>query len=167
MKPELQAQSPRPTVAILVGDAVYRKMLADDINAPLKKIAEVRRVSPDRFGEDSWLAAVLGESAIIRGWHSPRLDAKLFDAEMELEFVAHTGASIQAIIPYDAIESGRIRVSNAALHIAEAVTEFAIAQILEHLRFTTRQDSETKAGTDWAQSRERFVGRLLGGRLSA
>ncbi len=162
MKPDLQAQSAKPTVAVLVGEAVHRKMLADDVLAPLKDLAEVRHVSPDLFDDDGWREALSGAHAVITGWHSPRLDPALFEAEPSLGFVAHTGASIKAVVPYSEIESGRIRVSNAAIHIAEAVAEFCIAQILEHLRFTTRQDVETKAGADWWPSRERFVGRFLG-----
>lgn len=163
MKTKLQAQSSTPAVAILVHDHVRRKMLAEDILAPLAEIADLRHISPDRFDDGTWQSELAGVNAVITGWRSPRLVETLFDAEPDLRFVGHTGASIQAIVPYPLIESGRIRVSNAATHIAEAVAEFVIAQIMEHLRFTVRQDTETKAGTDWAPSRERFVGRLLGG----
>ncbi|OSP56294.1 hydroxyacid dehydrogenase [Pseudoruegeria sp. SK021] len=152
-----------PVVAILVQDRVHAKILSDDILAPLAEIATLRHISPDHFDNDQWRSEMSDVSAVITGWHSPLLDEALFDAAPNLKFVAHSGASIQAIVPYPVILSDRVRVSNAALHIAEAVAEFVIAQIMEHLRFTTRQDVETKAGTDWDSSRDRFVGRLLGG----
>jgi phosphoglycerate dehydrogenase-like enzyme len=162
LKHDLQTPSDIATVAVLAHDRVRQKMLSEDILAPLAAIANLRHVSPDRFKDGSWRSDVAGATAVITGWYSPRLDEALLDAEPQLKFVAHTGASIKAFVPYPAIVSGRIRVSNAGLHIAEAVAEFVIAAIMEHLRFTARQDTETKAGTDWASSRERYVGRLLG-----
>ncbi len=151
-----------PTVAILVSDAVHGKMLAEDILAPLAAIARLRRIPPASFADGGWRRSLDGASAVITGWHSPGIDATLLDAQPALRMLSHTGASIRRVAPFAAIESGRLRVSQAALPIAEAVAEFVIAQILEQLRFTARQDAETRAGADWAPSRERFVGRLLG-----
>ena len=88
---------------------------------------------------------------------------ELLDKHPEIDFAAHTGASIRLFLPYEAIETGRLRVSNAALHIAEAVAEFVIAQIMELLRRTREQDAALHAGEPWWPARERFTGRLLGG----
>jgi phosphoglycerate dehydrogenase-like enzyme len=152
-----------PVVAVLLNEGVRAKLLPEGTLGVLAEFATVRTLTNRQIDTDDWRHVLRGAKAVITGWHSPGLDMGLLAEHPEVEFAGHTGASIRLFLPYEAIETGRLRVSNAALHIAEAVAEFVIAQIMEHLRRTREQDAALKGGEAWWPARERFTGRLLGG----
>lgn len=163
MDSDLNGHAGYPIVAVLLNEDVRAKLMPDETLRELATFARVRTLTDAQIGADAWRPVLDGARAVITGWHSPGLDMELLDRHPDIGFAAHTGASIRLFLPYEAIETGRLRVSNSALHIAEAVAEFTIAQILEFLRRTREQDAALRAGEPWWPARERFTGRLLGG----
>jgi len=160
---DLNGDAGKPIVAVLLNETVRAKLMPDETLRELATFARVRTLTDAEITNDTWRPVLDGARAVITGWHSPGLDMDLLEKHPEIAFAAHTGASIRLFLPYAGIETGRLRVSNSALHIAEAVAEFTIAQIMEFLRRTREQDAALRAGEPWWPARERFTGRLLGG----
>ena len=65
-------------------------------------------------------------------------------------------------MPLEAIESGRIEVTHAAIHIGEAVCEFVMAQVFTWLRQPLALAEGMRSGEPWFALRTRLLGRLLG-----
>ncbi|MHA3979847.1 hydroxyacid dehydrogenase [Halovulum sp. GXIMD14794] len=152
----------RPTVALFVTDVVRRKMFPPELLERVAGFAELREVNVDRLGHDAARDALGGCDALLLGWHSPTLTPDLLAREDRLRFIAYVGASIRHMMPVAAIETGRLTVSHAAIPIAEAVAEFTIAQILEHLKRTRAQDQDLRGTGEWWAQREKWIGHQLG-----
>lgn len=75
-----------------------------------------------------------------------------------LQLVAHTAGSIRRLVPVPAIERG-LRVSHAAVVIADAVAEFMISQALLCLRRLHEIDWAMKAGEGWRDLNDQYPGR--------
>jgi phosphoglycerate dehydrogenase-like enzyme len=103
-----------------------------------------------------------GAQVALTGWKTPPITEELLAAHPDLQIVAHSAGSIRQLVPADAIERGRLRVSHAAICIAEAVAEFVLAQTFMHLRRPHLQDEAMKAGEEWFTIRKTMLGRLLG-----
>lgn len=152
----------KPRVALLLTPEMRAKILDAATEKALAEIAEVVSPGPGQLEADNMQNLVQGASALLTGWGTPPLTPQLLAANNSLAFIGHAAGSIHRLIPAEAIESGRLRVSHSATNIAQAVAEFVLAQILMHLREPHLYDAELKAGDDWWQLRDRHVGRLLG-----
>lgn len=152
----------QPTVAILLTPAMRAQLIPPEAEARLAAATHI--VAPSEGELDHVALPRLLETATvaITGWGTPRLDDALLEARPGLRFVAHAAGSIRQLVPFPAIESGRLRVAHAAIHIGEAVVEFVFAQILDHLRNPTGLAQGMRAGEPWFALRTRLLGRLLG-----
>src|SRR3546814_2041783 len=101
-----------------------------------------------------------GAGVALTGWGTPPITAELLARRPALTFVSHSAGSVRRLVPGEAIESGRLKVSHVAIHIAEAVAEFVLAQTLSILREPHLHDAGMKAGKPWFELRERHLGRL-------
>jgi phosphoglycerate dehydrogenase-like enzyme len=129
------------------------------------RLAEAARVvAPGEGGlsAEALGSLVGGARAAITGWGTPHLDEALLAAHPDLRLVAHAAGSVRQLLPLDAIESGRIEVTHAAIHIGEAVAEFVMAQIFTWLRQPLALADGMRANEPWFQLRIRLLGRLLG-----
>lgn len=152
----------RPTVALFVTDKVRGKMFPPAVLDRVQTFATLRPVAVDQMAADAALDALADCDGILSGWQSPALTADFLAAHDRMRFVGYIGAAIRHMMPTEAIETGRLTVSHAAVPIAEAVAEFTIAQILEHLKRTREQDQALRTDGEWFAQREAFVGRQLG-----
>jgi len=79
-----------------------------------------------------------------------------------LKLVAHAAGSVRHLVPFAAIEEGRLHVTHAAIHIGEAVSEFVMAQVLSFLRHPAELADGMRNNESWFDLRARLLGRLLG-----
>ena len=148
-----------PTIALLLTPELRAQMLSPSAEERLSSFG--RLVAPGR-GEltpENLSRLIEGASAALTGWGTPPITAELLASRPELKFVSHSAGSVRRLVPAEAIESGRISVSHVAIHIAEAVAEFVIAQILSILREPHLHDAGMKAGEPWLGLRQRHLGR--------
>ena len=152
----------RPTVAILLTPQMRAQLIPPAAETRLAEAARI--VAP---GEGELSAEALGRlvadaGAAITGWGTPRLDEALLDSRPDLRLVAHAAGSVRQLVPLEAIESGRIEVTHAAIHIGEAVCEFVMAQVFTWLRQPLALAEGMRSGEAWFALRTRLLGRLLG-----
>lgn len=150
-----------PKIAVLL-PAKTRDLIMDATSeAALAGLGEVIWPTTSKVDAADLPALIAGADVAITGWGTPTLTEDLLAANPSLKLVAHTAGSIHRLVPHAAVYSGRIAVSHAAVHIAEAVSEFVIAQILMFLRTPHLLDQGLKDGGGW-DLREIHPQRLLG-----
>ncbi len=152
----------RPTVAILLTPQMRKQLIPPDAEARLADAATVVAPGPDELAPEALDRLVGGASAAITGWGTPTLDAALLSAHPDLRLVAHAAGSVRRLVPLEEIETGRIEVTHAAIHIGEAVAEFVMAQIFTWLRQPLALDEGMRQREPWLALRSRLLGRLLG-----
>ncbi|HET7092315.1 MAG TPA: NAD(P)-dependent oxidoreductase, partial [Thermomicrobiales bacterium] len=152
-----------PTVAILMPAQTRQQMLTPQAMESLRRFARVRVPSGPTVTVADVAALLDGAVAGITGWGTPPLSLDLLSDRPALRLVAHTAGSIRKLVPVAAMERG-LRVSHAAAIIADAVAEFVVSQALLALRHPHAIDRGMKAGADWQDLRNRYLGRLLGAR---
>ena len=152
----------RPTVAVLLTPEFRAKMLSAQALERLAGLADLRTTDAATLAAADLPALLADADIALTGWGTPPLSAELLAAHPRLRLVAHSAGSIRRLVPLEAIESGRIRVTHSAHAIAAAVAEFVLAEILMHLREPHRYDAGMKDGQDWFALRQRHLGRLLG-----
>ena len=152
----------RPTVAILLTPEMRAQLIPPAAEARLAAAARVVAPGAGELAPEALARLVAGAPAAITGWGTPRFDAALLDANPDLRLVAHAAGSVRQLVPLDAIESGRIEVTHAAIHIGEAVTEFVMAQIFDWLRQPGALAQGMRNREPWLALRSRLLGRLLG-----
>ena len=151
-----------PTIALLLTPEIRAQMLSSAAEERLASFGKVVSPGPGELTPENLPRLVDGASAALTGWGTPPITAALLAARPELKLVSHSAGSVRRLVPAEAIESGRLEVSHVAIHIAEAVAEFVLAQILSILREPHLHDAGMKAGEPWLELRKRHLGRLLG-----
>jgi phosphoglycerate dehydrogenase-like enzyme len=155
--------SANATIALLLSPEFRAQMLTAEAE---KRLASFGRVVAPADGEmkPETLSRLVGDASVaLTGWGTPPITTELLAERPALKLVAHSAGSVRRLVPADAIGSGRLAVSHVAIHIAEAVAEFVLAQTLSILREPHLHDAGMKAGTAWFELRERHLGRMLGG----
>ncbi|MEV4582265.1 hydroxyacid dehydrogenase [Nonomuraea jabiensis] len=108
----------------------------DDIYGPDERTAIERhlRIAAPPMAADALDPELLGEvNVLVTGWGGPKLDAELLAAAPKLELVLYGAGSARPILTPEFWDRG-VRITSAANAIAEAVAEFALAQILFALK---------------------------------
>lgn len=153
----------RPGVAVLIPAPLRRQILAPETEARLASFAAVIDPPGPGVAAGELPDLLAGATACLTGWGTPPLADELLAANPQLRLVAHTAGTVRRLVPEAALARG-LRVSHAAAIIADAVAELVIAQALLCLRGLHETDRALRVGEDWGAIRERFPGRLLGGR---
>lgn len=156
------AASALPVVAVLIPTSTRGRILPAEAERSLADVAEVRSAAGPVVTSEDVPELLDGAIACVTGWGTPSLGEDLLAKHLTLRLVAHTAGSIRSLVPATAIERG-LRVSHAAAIIADAVAELVISQALLGLRRLHEIDRAMKAGGDWGELREGYIGRLLGG----
>jgi phosphoglycerate dehydrogenase-like enzyme len=153
---------PKPVVAILLTPRMRAQLIPPAAEERLAQVATV--VAPGESALKAETLRRLLESAdvAITGWGTPRLGEEVLAGAPRLKLVAHAAGSIRQLVPFEAIEHGRLRVVHSAVHIGEAVCEFVMAHIFNFLRHPVELDGGMRAGEPWLPLRARLLGRLLG-----
>ncbi|MEO1017260.1 MAG: hydroxyacid dehydrogenase [Pseudomonadota bacterium] len=155
------AASPKPVVALLLPNDIRSKVFSPDAEERLASMVRIVSPSDDQLTKENIPALLDGAVAAISGWGTPPFPDEVFSSGKELAFIAHSAGSIHRLQVSEAIKNDRIRVSHAAVFIAEAVAEFVLAQILSHLRRPCQQDADLKSGMNASDVRQRNLGRIL------
>ena len=124
----------KPTVAILLTPDMRAKLIPKSAEDRLAQMANVRAPSDGELTSENLPRLLDGAVAAITGWGTPPLDETLLAQANSLRLVAHAAGSIRHLVPFAAINEGRLQVTHAAIHIGEAVSEFVMAQVLSFLR---------------------------------
>jgi phosphoglycerate dehydrogenase-like enzyme len=150
------------TIALLLTPERRAQMLSPAAEERLASFGKVVAPGPGGLTPERLPGLVEGAHTALTGWGTPPITAALLARLPELRLVSHAAGSVRRLVPGEAIETGRLKVSHVAIHIAEAVAEFVLAQTLAILREPHLHDAGMKAGKPWFELRERHLGRLLG-----
>jgi phosphoglycerate dehydrogenase-like enzyme len=152
----------RPVVAILLTPEMRAQLIPPDAEARLAAAASVRAPAPGDLSADALPRLLDGAEVVITGWGTPPIAADLLARQPGLRLIAHAAGSIRRLVPLDAVQDGRLRVTHSAIHIGEAVAEFVLAQVLSFLRRPVETAEGMRRNEPWLALRERLMGRHLG-----
>jgi phosphoglycerate dehydrogenase-like enzyme len=152
----------KPTVVILLTPDMRAKLIPASAEKRLAEVASVRAPQDGDMTAENLPNLVDGAVAVITGWGTPPLDETLLAHAKSLKLVAHAAGSVRHLVPFAAIEEGRLHVTHAAIHIGEAVSEFVMAQVLSFLRHPAELADGMRNNEPWFDLRTRLLGRLLG-----
>jgi phosphoglycerate dehydrogenase-like enzyme len=152
----------KPTVVILLTPDMRAKLIPASAEKRLAEVANVRAPQEGELTAENLPGLVDGAVAAVTGWGTPPLDECLLTHATSLKLVAHAAGSIRHLVPFTAIEEGRLQVTHAAIHIGEAVSEFVMAQVLAFLRHPAELAAGMRSNEPWFDLRSRLLGRLLG-----
>jgi phosphoglycerate dehydrogenase-like enzyme len=152
----------KPTVAILLTPEMRAKLIPPSAEMRLAEVASVRAPAEGELTPENLPNLVDGAVAAITGWGTPSLDETLLAHAKSLKLVAHAAGSIRHLVPFAAIDEGRLQVTHAAIHIGEAVSEFVMAHVLSFLRHPAELAEGMRNNESWFDLRARLLGRLLG-----
>jgi phosphoglycerate dehydrogenase-like enzyme len=154
--------SPKPTVAILLTPAMRKQLIPARAEAKLAEYATVTAPAEGELAADTLPRLIGNARAVVTGWGTPPISEALLATHNDLKLVAHAAGSVRHLVPFAAIEEGRLAVTHSAIHIGEAVCEYVMAHIFSFLRHPAELDAGMKAGEPWLELRARLLGRLLG-----
>jgi phosphoglycerate dehydrogenase-like enzyme len=152
----------KPTVVILLTPDMRAKLIPASAEQRLEEVANIRVPQDGELTPENLPGLVDGAVAAITGWGTPPLDESLLARTQSLKLVAHAAGSVRHLVPFPAIEEGRLRVTHAAIHIGEAVSEFVMAHVLSFLRHPAELAEGMRNNEPWFDLRTRLLGRLLG-----
>jgi phosphoglycerate dehydrogenase-like enzyme len=152
----------KPTVVILLTPEMRAKLIPASAQKRLAEVANVRAPAEGELTPENLPRLVEGTVAAITGWGTPPIDETLLAHATSMKLVAHAAGSIRHLVPFAAIEEGRLQVTHAAIHIGEAVAEFVVAQVLSFLRHPAELAEGMRRNEPWFDLRTRLLGRLLG-----
>lgn len=152
----------RPTVAILLTPQMRKQLIPPRAEEQLLAKALVVAPAEGELSAAALTGLLDGATVAITGWGTPRLDEAVLAQRDGLKLVAHAAGSIRQLVPFAAIESDRLRVTHAAIHIGEAVAEFVMAHVFNALRHPVELAEGMRAMEPWLALRSRLLGRLLG-----
>ncbi len=159
--PALNTFTSRPKIAVLVPKEKRDLTFPSIVKDALAEFAEPL-ILPDDTLANADLAPFLKDvPAVITGWQSPAIPAEALAPKGSIGFVSHMAGSVRKLGVQDGLEKGELRVSHAAPVIAYAVAEFALTQMLAHLRRHRDFDQGFRNGTAWFDMRENYLGQLL------
>ena len=151
-----------PVVTILLTPHMRRQLIPPAAEERLAGAATVVAPGEGELTTENLARLLEGATVAITGWGTPALDDALLAQCGSLRLVAHAAGSIRHLVPFPAIEAGRLRVAHSAVHIGEAVAEFVMAQVFNFLRHPVGLDEGMRAKEPWLALRSRLLGRLLG-----
>jgi phosphoglycerate dehydrogenase-like enzyme len=157
-----ESLSSKPTVVILLTPDMRAKLIPASAEKRLAEVANIRAPQEGELTAGNLPGLVDGAVAAITGWGTPPLDEGLLAHATSLKLVAHAAGSVRHLVPFTAIEEGRLQVTHAAIHIGEAVSEFVMAQVLAFLRHPAELAAGMRSNEPWFDLRSRLLGRLLG-----
>jgi len=138
---------------VLLSPKLRDRLFAPADWARLEQLVEVRHLGtrvPGALPSDIAVA--------VTGWDTE--PALMVNALRGLQFVAHTGGSVRAILPRELFHRG-VRVSQVAAVLADGVAEFTVMSIIAGLRDAHGYAAALADGATWGSLAARPPGRLL------
>ncbi|MBO0868889.1 MAG: hydroxyacid dehydrogenase [Micromonosporaceae bacterium] len=106
----------------------------------------------DPTDPDCYARLLSDAEVVVTGWGCPPLDARMLAAAPRLRLLAHTGASVRALVTEASFARG-VRVTQAGAAMAYAVGEQALALTLALLHQLHRFDHALRTGAGWAEAK--------------
>jgi phosphoglycerate dehydrogenase-like enzyme len=153
----------RPRLLLLASDVLFSHFFPESVLARLNQIADWSRHAGCE--DSSELRALMAQSdALMTTWHSPFLNAEMFDEGSRVRLVAHCGGEVKSRISEKVFD--RITVTNAAEPMARPVAEMALGLILTLVRRLPQYAAEMRAGVirtnEYVSEGETLRGRRVG-----
>ncbi len=119
----------RPRAALVMEEGARHAVYTPALLARVDAVADLRRpfLTADELRRDAHAAAEA--EILLTGWGAPVLDPAALGRLPRLRAVFHAAGTVKGFV-HDAVFERGITVVNAAAANAEAVAEFAVAQIL-------------------------------------
>lgn len=142
------------TIAVALRPALYTMFFPPPLQ---DRLAAAGRLVLPRHGGDptdpECYARMLAEAdVVVTGWGAPPLTAQMLARAPRLRLLAHTGASVRALVTEASFARG-VRVTQAGAAMAHAVAEQALALTLALLHRVHRFDHALRTGAGWATAK--------------
>src|SRR5947207_8241744 len=153
----------RPRLLLLASDVLFSHFFPESVLARLNQIADWSRHAGCEDSPE--LRALMAQSdALMTTWHSPFLNAEMFDEGSRVRLIAHCGGEVKSRISEKVFD--RITVTNAAEPMAQPVAEMALGLILTLVRRLPQYAAEMRAGVirtnEYVSEGETLRGRRVG-----
>lgn len=146
----------RVNIIAAVPDSAYPAVIDDESRKKLESLGNVV-YRPDLCSgssETDYADALRDAEAhiLVTGWGSPKLTAKVYAENPQLEYMCHLAGTVRAYIDPDIIDRGLL-VSNWGTVIARSVAEGALCMMLGCLRKITFYQMELHIRKGWRGDR--------------
>ncbi|WP_309104081.1 hydroxyacid dehydrogenase [Microbacterium sp.] len=138
-----------PTVVAAVPETLMQEFFSAEDRKRLAEVSQQLGGTFVRLDQLSELPDLSTVRVVITSWGAPPIDAPLLAALPSLELVAHTGASIRALVT-DALWDRGVAVTQAGAAMARAVAEVSLAFTLALLhRIPQMHDALRRTSVWW------------------
>lgn len=136
----------RPTVVVVVSEALLPQVMPEQARAELAELAEVQYRPLAASSDVATIAeAVGGAKGVITSWGSPQFTGEVIAHTPNLAIIGHAAGSVRPIVTEEALAKG-IAVVHAAAAIAPYVGEMALGLAIAVGRRIPQHDREIEAG---------------------
>ncbi len=153
----------RPRVLLLAGDVLFSHFFPESVLARLNQIADWSRYA-GREDSPELRARMAQSDVLMTTWHSPFLDAEMFDTCSRVRLIVHCGGEVKSRLSERVFD--RITVTNAPEPMVLPVAEMALALMLTVVRRLPQYAAEMRAGVirtnEYVSEGETLRGRRVG-----
>lgn len=141
----------RPTVAILIGQNHYRRMLNQAAWDSLRDFATIIEHPGGEPAQKRDLLAILPQAdACLTSWGVAQLDAEVIAVAPNLKAMAHMGSSVKRFVS-DALWEQGVQVTTAGLALAKDVAETTLGLMIVGMKRIWPLGQHVRAG-GWRES---------------
>jgi len=120
----------KPTIAITIGKANYKRMFSKEAWDALEAFANVVHHPGDEPAEKAELIQLLQDAdACITSWGVAQLDADVMNAAPNLKAMAHMGSSVKRFVS-DAFWARKMHLTSTGIALAKTVAETTIGLMI-------------------------------------
>jgi phosphoglycerate dehydrogenase-like enzyme len=142
---------------------MIRQLFSPAAVETLRSLGETH-FNPDerQFTADELASRIGGFDILLTGWRSPRLTEAILQNAQRLRLIAHSAGSVKFMLDQSTFDRG-IRVTSAAMAMAQPVAEMSVLLAMLMLRPVHRIDEMMRAGRTWPEMKAAALGEELGG----
>jgi len=120
----------KPTIAITIGKANYKRMFSKEAWDALEAFANVVHHPGDEPAEKAELIQLLQDAdAFITSWGVAQLDADVMNAAPNLKAMAHMGSSVKRFVS-DAFWARKMHLTSTGIALAKTVAETTVGLMI-------------------------------------
>jgi len=120
----------KPTIAITIGKANYKRMFSKEAWDALEAFANVVHHPGDEPAEKAELIQLLQDAdACITSWGVAQLDADVMNAAPNLKAMAHMGSSVKRFVS-DAFWARKMHLTSTGIALAKTVAETTVGLMI-------------------------------------
>jgi phosphoglycerate dehydrogenase-like enzyme len=141
----------KPTVAIAIGKANYKRMFSQEAWDALDAFANVVHHPGDEPAEKAELMKLLADAdACITSWGVAQLDADVMKAAPKLKAMAHMGSSVKRFVS-DAFWQRNMHLTSTGIALANTVAETTLGLMIVGQKHIWQLAQHVRAG-GWRES---------------